>query len=326
MPVNEPKKIPTTILTGFLGSGKTTFLNHLIQSKPDTRFAIIENEFGEESIDGDLIVRSSDDIVEMNNGCLCCTLNENLYDLLGELHERRADFDALLIEATGVADPAGLAEPFLIHPAVKKTFELQQVICLVDAEQAEDQLKQTEEARKQIAFSDVLLLNKTDLVSPEYVKELQEKLSGINPTAEVLLKKDQKFPVIKPSSSAHLLKANPKADASHSHSHSHRHNDISTHALTFDTPVELQLLYHLLLAYLTFQAKDTYRVKGILHTTESNQKYLLQSVGKRLGIEPIGEWKTGEERKTKIVFIGKNLQLEALQKLIERSLKAQKIF
>ena len=117
-------KKKTTILTGFLGAGKTTYLNHLIRSNPNIRYAIIENEFGEESIDGDLIIRSSDNIVELNNGCLCCSLNENLYDLLSDLHSRKDDFDELIIEATGIADPANIAEPFIIHPAVKNTFKL----------------------------------------------------------------------------------------------------------------------------------------------------------------------------------------------------------
>lgn len=172
---------PVTILTGFLGSGKTTFLNHLLQQNPKTRYAIIENEFGEQGIDGELVVRPDETIVELNNGCLCCTLNDNLYDILNDLFDRREDFDEIVIEATGVADPTGLAQPFVSHPLIKEHFPLQGVICLVDAELVEDQLKDTEEAKSQIAYSDVLLISKTDLVDPDYVKELGHRLRSLNP-------------------------------------------------------------------------------------------------------------------------------------------------
>ena len=153
---------PVTIITGFLGAGKTTYLNHLLKERSETRFAIIENEFGEKGIDGELVVRPDETIVEMNNGCLCCTLNDNLYDILNELHDRRDDFDEIVIEATGIADPTGLAAPFITHPLIKEHFPLRGVLCLVDAELIEDQLQDTEEAKNQVAYSDVLLVNKTD--------------------------------------------------------------------------------------------------------------------------------------------------------------------
>jgi len=141
---------PVTILTGFLGSGKTTFLNHLLEQNPSKRYAIIENEYGQESIDSELILRAEDGIMELNNGCLCCTLNENLYEILNTLYQRREEYDELIIEATGVADPRGLADPFLNNYSIKKQFPLNRIICLVDAEQVEDQLRTTEEAIHQI--------------------------------------------------------------------------------------------------------------------------------------------------------------------------------
>ena len=330
------KIIPTTILTGFLGAGKTTYLNHILKSKPDTRFAIIENEFGEESIDGDLIVRSSDDIVEMNNGCLCCTLNENLYELLNELYTRADEFDELIIEATGVADPAGISEPFLIHPAVKKRFQLHHVICLIDAERIEDQLKETEEARKQITFSNILLLNKTDLVIDGYVDELKQSLQGINPTAEVVVKEKDTYPLFMSESLSFQLNNstdNHSKEGKYDHHHdsnqhddsgkatTHQHTDIVTHSFVYDDPIDIKLLYNQLFAYLTFQAKDIYRVKGIVYSDDEKQKYLLQSVGNRLGLELFGEWKDGEKKKSKIVFIGKNLKWKGVQRLIERCIK-----
>ena len=119
---NVEFNIPVTILTGFLGAGKTTYLNHLLKSNAGIRYAVIENEFGQEGIDNELIIRPDDTIVELNNGCLCCTLNDNLYDIINELYERRDEIDEIIIEATGVADPTGLAEPFIAHPMIKKHF------------------------------------------------------------------------------------------------------------------------------------------------------------------------------------------------------------
>jgi len=190
---------PSTILTGFLGAGKTTYLNYLLQSKPDIRYAIIENEYGEQSIDSELILRAEDDIIELNNGCLCCTLNDNLYDILNKLFERREEYDEILIEATGVADPRGLADPFITYPTIKKQFPLTRIICLIDAELIEDQLKNTKEAISQITFSDVLLINKIDLVSEGYLGELTERLQKLNPLAKIVFigKNIQKKPLEK---------------------------------------------------------------------------------------------------------------------------------
>jgi G3E family GTPase len=324
----------TTILTGFLGAGKTTYLNHMLKSNPNTKFAIIENEFGEQSIDGDLIIRSSDSIVEMNNGCLCCSLNENLYDLLNDLYHRKNEFDELIIEATGIADPAGIAEPFLLHSAVKKTFALSHTICLIDAEQIRAQLNNTEEARMQIAFSDVLLINKTDLVSNPDIDELQVILKGINPNATIVIKEKEVFPCIPDNISAlkedaanrrqhspdcnHHKSCDHHHDTHKGHVHTHQHTDIVTHSFVFNQPFDLKMLHHQLFVFLTFQAKDMYRVKGIIFTNDSTKKIVVQSVGKRVSIEETGEWKEEEVRISKMVFIGKNIQPQGLKKLLEK--------
>ena len=131
---------PVTILTGFLGAGKTTFLNHLLQENEDIRYLIIENEFGEQSIDNELLLQPKESIIEFKNGCLCCSMNGNLYDILNDLYERRSEFDEIIIEATGIADPVGLVEPFIVHPLINKHFPIAAIICLVDAELVEDQL------------------------------------------------------------------------------------------------------------------------------------------------------------------------------------------
>jgi len=320
-------KKKTTILTGFLGAGKTTYLNHLVRSNPNIRYAIIENEFGEESIDGDLIIHTSSNIVELNNGCLCCSLNENLYDLLYDLDLRRDEFDELIIEATGIADPSNIAEPFITHPAVKNTFELVNTICIIDSEQIEDRLKDTEEARKQIAFSDVLILVKTDLVSLNYVEQLKITLKGINPFAQVLTKENGFYPTILPSS----LKHNPakisstckhhndeKCDHHHVHTTTHQHTDIVTHSFVFTETFDIQLLYYQLTVLLTFQSKDIYRFKSIVFTENTPNRLVIQSVGKRLGMEELQVPDNGQTKQSKFVFIGKNLKPDGFKKLLER--------
>jgi G3E family GTPase len=325
----------TTILTGFLGAGKTTYLNYLLKSNTDKRFAIIENEFGEQSIDGDLILRTSDNIIETNNGCLCCTLNDNLYDLLNDLYLRRDKFDELIIEATGIADPAGIAEPFLTNPSVKDTFELVNTICLIDAEQIEDQLRETEEARKQVVFSDVLLIGKTDLVALTYVKELTQILQGINPFAEIVVKQDENYPLVTEKSKNHEHShhedshvCNHKHDEKCNHHHqpgaskTHQHTDIVTHSFVFNELLDIDTLYQQLLVLVILQSKDIYRVKGIIFSTKSDDPYLVQSVGKRLSITPIESPVDSKGKESRIVFIGKNIKREGFQKLLDRCVVA----
>lgn len=324
---------PSTILTGFLGSGKTTYLNHLLQSKPSTRYAIIENEYGEQSIDSELILRADDDIIELNNGCLCCTLNDNLYDILNKLFSRKSEYDEILIEATGVADPRGLADPFLTFPAIKKQFPLTRIICLIDAELIEDQLQETKEALNQITFSDVLLVNKTDLVSQDYLKKLAQRLQKLNPLAKIVFGNQDDFPLLEiethntqlddvffenSKKSAHITNQDFPLQKPHHH-HPHNHTDkVVSFTLFFDRPFDYMTLQHRLLVYLIFQAKDLYRVKGLIWLKGEDQQFLLQSVGKRLVIEEKRTWKTNETKQSKIVFIGKNIQKKPLEKMLSQ--------
>ena len=323
---------PTTILTGFLGAGKTTYLNHLLRSRPNTRFAIIENEYGEQSIDSELIIRAEDDIVELNNGCLCCTLNDNLYEILNTLFERKSEYDEILIEATGVADPRGLAEPFIIHPAITKQFPLRRVICLIDAELIDDHLEETEEAINQITFSDVLLINKIDLVDSDFLSDLVKRLQKLNPLAQVVFGNQEHFPSLeqaehhtdlddallskKQNDSSELQ--NFPFDKPHHHHHHEHTDDVVSYTLTFDQAFDYKTLHHRLMVYLTFQAKGLYRMKGLLWLKDSDQQHLLQSVGKRFIINEKRAWKTGEQKQSKIVFIGKNIRKEALEKMLSQ--------
>jgi len=300
---NQEMNKPVTILTGFLGSGKTTYLNHLLQENKDIRYAIIENEFGEEGIDNELVLSPDDTIVELNNGCLCCTLNDNLYDILNELHERSDEFDELIIEATGVADPRGLAQPFISHPLIKKHFPVKAIICLVDAELVEDQIVETEEAINQITFSDILLLSKTDLVSSKFVDGLEIRLQQMNPLASILKGHKGQFPTIdfsrnidklenvrldsKDDSAPSILQPSFPVQKPHSHHHhDHKHTDeVNSQSFIFDTPFDFSQLHLQLTVYLTFQSKKLYRMKGLVWGENEDQQFSIQSVGKRLDFQ-----------------------------------------
>jgi len=340
----EEKKevnIPVTILSGFLGTGKTTFLNHLLQENKGTRYAIIENEFGEQGIDNELVLRPDETIVELNNGCLCCTLNDNLYDILNELFDRRSEFDEIIIEATGVADPTGLAEPFIAHPLIKKHFPLKAIICLVDAELVEDQLKETEEAINQIAFSDILLLNKIDLVSDEYVMVLENRLRQLNPLATIVKGHKNQFPKIDFCRNQDKLEEvllHSKNDAAHSaeqlhfpvqkpHSHHHHKHteEVTSHTFIFDTPFDLRRLNLQLSVYLTFQAKQLYRMKGLVWLEKEDQQFILQSVGKRFNFQKKRAWEKTEKKQSILVFIGKNLKRKGLERMLKTCLSETKL-
>ena len=321
---------PVTILTGFLGAGKTTYLNYLLTSNPNTRYAIIENEYGEQSIDSELIVRAEDDVVELNNGCLCCTLNDNLYDILNTLFDRRDEYDEIIIEATGVADPRGLAEPFIIHNSIKKQFPLKGIICLIDAKLIKDQLKETEEAIHQITFSDVLLVNKTDLVSEEDINDLTRLLRLLNPLASVVLGNQNDFPMIEMSTrdiqldaifnqSKKRIDGNFPVQKPHHHHH-HEHTKVVSHTIVFDQPFDVQQLRHRLQVYLVFQAKGLYRMKGLLWISDSEDQYLIQSVGRQLNISQKRPWETAEKRQSIIVFIGKEIQRKGIEKMLSQCL------
>jgi len=331
-----------TLLTGFLGAGKTTVLNAIIAKMKDTRFAIIENEIGAESIDAGLIVKGEDDIVELNNGCLCCTLNDDLYDILNNLWEKRADWDHLIIEATGIADPANIAHPFLTIDQVKRGYDLKRVICIVDAELIEDQLKERPEAIQQIAFSDIILLNKVEKVSAEYVVELRGILKTINPFAETLIASQDDFQVKKMFARARFANfySNPKpvitpkgmfslgsgakdkqplmaVSASHNR---HEHSDIETILLKYRESMDVEQLEHRMMVFLIAQSSNVYRVKGIIYSHEFESRIVLQTVGKSLSITVGETWLPDETRETKIVVIGKQLKVYGFDKMFRTCL------
>lgn len=334
-----------TLLTGFLGAGKTTVLNAIIAQMKSTRFAIIENEIGAESIDAGLIIKGEEDIVELNNGCLCCTLNDDLYDILNNLWDKKDSWDHLIIEATGIADPANIAHPFLTIDQVKRGYDLKRVICIVDAELIEDQLKYRAEAIQQIAFSDLILLNKVEKVSPEYVTELQAILKTINPFAETIVAWENNFqvkklfarerfanfysnpkPVITPkgmfSISGAATDKQPIMAVAASHNR-HEHSDIETILLKYKESMDIEQLEHRMMVFLILQSANVYRVKGIIYSHHFQSRLVLQTVGKSLSVTVGETWLPEEVKETKIVVIGKELKVYGFDKMFRTCLYPQ---
>lgn len=317
-----------SILTGFLGAGKTTLLNEIIKQRNNLRFAIIENEFGEEGIDNELLINPTDELIEMNNGCLCCTLNDNLYDILNALHQRSSEFDELIIESTGIADPVGIAEPFLNHPLLIRHFPLQRVICLVDATLIEKQLSETEEAIKQIAFSDVLLINKIEGISATELQKLQTLLQGINPLAKILAGSKGNYPIKElfeiernhletemGETATNFPISQPK------HHHHHKHGTIVSLSFRFTEIFDIQKLRLRLYQFLFLQSEGLYRMKGVFFMENNPHKIIFQAVGNKLNVEEGKVWAVGEEKISRMVFIGKNLNETGYEKMLRQCLK-----
>src|SRR5499433_2832519 len=181
----EASKIPVTVLTGYLGAGKTTLLNRILSENHGKKYAVIVNEFGEIGIDNDLIIGADEEVFEMNNGCICCTVRGDLVRIMDGLMKRKGKFDAIIVETTGLADPAPVAQTFFMDENVGRKAKLDAVVTVADAKWLQDRLKDAPEAKNQIAFADVILINKTDLVSPDELSELEARVRGINPYAKL---------------------------------------------------------------------------------------------------------------------------------------------
>jgi G3E family GTPase len=189
------EKIPVTVLTGYLGAGKTTLLNRILSEPHGKKYAVIVNEFGEIGIDNDLVVGADEEVFEMNNGCICCTVRGDLVRILDGLMRRKGKFDAIIVETTGLADPAPVAQTFFVDENVGRKTKLDAVVTVADAKWLSERLKDAPEAKNQIAFADVILINKTDLVSPEELSEVEARIRGINPYARVHKTERAKIPL-----------------------------------------------------------------------------------------------------------------------------------
>lgn len=315
------EKIPVTILTGFLGAGKTTVLNHLIRQYPDKRFAIIENEFGAIGIDQELVVEVDAGIFELSNGCICCTNNGALMDTLWKLMERPEPMDHLLIETTGIAEPDRVAQAFLSEPAIQQAFQLYHTITIVDAVFALQTLLERPEAHRQIAFADILVINKVDLAKQSQVESLAKELAAINPFAKTVKTANGQLPKEWLQYKAYekeIVTRDLPIVASRSDSHGHA--GIVSISYTFEAPFDFLKFRHWIHVLLLLQGERIYRVKGILHFAGMDHAMILQTVRQAHVFQKGEEWTGQSVRASKLVFIGPGLKRAPLEKALRSCL------
>jgi G3E family GTPase len=318
--------IKVTILTGFLGAGKTTLLNRLINANADRQLAIIENEFGAIGIDSDLLIALDQDVFELSKGCICCTLNGELIETLQKLLAQDRALEHLIIETTGIAEPDSIAGAFLSDPAIQSAFQLDSVICVVDAINLADTLEDSLSAQRQITFADVLILNKAAEVHPHHLQELKTKLTEMNPLAEVLEANHGEFSQQNPDllnlnayQSQHL---EAKIESLPKEAGNFRHGGVKAHAFQFDRPFDFLKFMHWSRVLLMIQGQNIYRIKGILNLgPDEVKKMTFQSVRGQAAFQRGSDWKADEPRSSKIVIIGKDLKREMLERALGSCLR-----
>ncbi|MCM8531105.1 MAG: GTP-binding protein [Lentisphaeraceae bacterium] len=316
---SQKGKIPVTILTGFLGSGKTTLLNNILTEEHGHKIAVIINEFGEIGIDGDLVVKDEDSILELSNGCLCCTVKGDLTKIVLDLIKSGQHFEHLMIETTGIANPAPVAEVFYFDPLINNNFYVNGIVTLVDSVNVDKHLDDNDECYKQIAFADLLLINKSDLVDEARLEDINKIVSLVNPMAEQIRCTQAKVDISKILSvvSLHekMLQDEHHEETEHDmHHHGHHHDSPIVSASISSKGAFNQAKLRYWLSTLLFDRSDTiYRMKGIININGREEKLVFQSVH-RLFEDAVGDkWQEGEERISKIVFIGEKIDKKELE-------------
>jgi G3E family GTPase len=349
--------IPATILTGFLGAGKTTLLKRVLQEAHGQKIAVIENEFGEENIDNDILVSDTQEqIIQMSNGCICCTIREDLRTTLQLLAAKKRkgllDFERVVIETTGLADPGPVTQTFFMDDEIAESFLLDSVITLVDAKHAAQQLNDRQEARRQVGFADQIFISKTDLVDAAEVDALQHRLKHMNPRApqkavhfgEVAIKEvfdlrgfnlnakleiDPDF--LKDDDHGHDHDHHDHDHAhgehcshpSHQHGHGHHHHhddDVKSFVFRSERAFDPHKLEDFLGAIINVYGPRMLRYKGVLHMKGTDRKVIFQGVHQLMGSDLGPEWAEGEQRLSKMVFIGIDLPKDILVQGLEQSL------
>jgi len=312
----EPGKIPVTVLTGYLGAGKTTLLNRILTENHGKRYAVIVNEFGEIGIDNDLVVGADEEVFEMNNGCICCTVRGDLIRIMDGLMKRRGKFDAVIVETTGLADPAPVAQTFFMDQDVSDAARLDAVVTVADAKWLAERLKDAPEAKNQIAFADVILLNKVDLVSEAELADVEARIRTINPYAR--LHRTTKCDV----EIAQVLERNAfdleriielEPDFLEEGHHHHHDEEMQSIAITHEGEVDPEKFLPWISQLTQVQGPDILRCKGIVAFPDEPKRFVFQGIHMILDGDVQGDWKAGEKRRSRVVFIGRNLDEAAIR-------------
>jgi G3E family GTPase len=314
-PVPAAERLPVTVLTGYLGAGKTTLLNRILTHEHGLKVAVIVNEFGEIGIDNQLVVHADEDIFEMNNGCICCTVRGDLIRIIGNLMKRRDRFDHLVIETTGLADPAPVIQTFFVDEDLRDDLRLDAVVTLVDLKHVE-QHWDSEEVQEQLAFADVLVLNKADLVSDAQRAAIERRVRALNPVARLLTSQNADVPIqellgVEAFELERALSLDPGFLAEE---HDHEHDDaVGSLALVEEQPMDLDKLGGWLADLVADRGPDLFRMKGIIQLKGEDRRYVFQSVHMLLDGDFDRAWTSGERRRTEFVIIGRDLDHEALR-------------
>ena len=344
------EKVPVTVLTGYLGAGKTTLLNRILSEPHGQKFAVIVNEFGEIGIDNDLVVGADEEVFEMNNGCICCTVRGDLVRIIDGLMRRKGKFDAIIVETTGLADPAPVAQTFFMDENIGRKTKLDAVVTVADAKWLRDRLKDAPEAKNQIAFADVILLNKTDLVSADELADVEARIRGINPYAklhrteraqiaieEVLGRNAFDLDRILDIEPEFLTGDHHGHDHHHDHEHGHEHHHEHAHdhahkhgglkhyhdeemqslSLRSDKPLNPDKFFPWVQDLVQKEGPSILRCKGILSFKDDDERFVFQGVHMILDGDHQRPWKPGEERLSRIVFIGRNLPEDKIRQGFE---------
>ena len=313
-------RVPVTVVTGFLGSGKTTLVNYILSENHGKRIAVIENEFGEIGIDDALVIDAEEEIFEMNNGCICCTVRGDLIRILGTLMKRRDKFDYILVETTGLADPAPVAQTFFVDEEIRAQLRLDAIVTVVDAKHLAIHLFDEKEegieneALEQLAFADRVLINKVDLVNEEELLLVEKQIRSINAGASLVRTQMSKVDLdwvlnARAFELSRVLEVDPQFLEESEHMHD---QSITSVGIEVDGSVDLEKINDWLGWLLREKGTEIFRMKGILNINASENRFVFQGVHMLFDGQPDRAWKPGEQRVNKMIFIGRNLDRDEL--------------